>query len=120
MVVIPYKTFTLKIPHFQGRRILCDACGNPFTYLARGGSNGKDVGLPLLSRNDRMAVRARPEALHRVVRAARARERGVGLQTSCRTQRGILETRGFQRARSGVGCDDTWRVFRAAEAHIRA
>jgi len=84
MPVIVLKKLTLTVTHFQGRRIVCDACGSPFTYLARGEVEGKDLGLPVLSSDERMAMRALPEALDRLVTVARAEKRGVGLCPHCR------------------------------------
>jgi len=66
MPFIAYKTMTIKLSYAQGRRIACDNCQQSFVYIHGGTKRGGTIGLPVLSRDDKMREEASRKVVHAI------------------------------------------------------
>lgn len=76
MPVIVYKTMTIELFYAQARRIACEHCHAPFTYITGGVESSQTTGLPLINSDEGM----RRDALKQGVESLRkiAKKRRVG------------------------------------------
>ena len=58
MPIIAYKTVTINIHYAQGRRIDCEHCHQPFTYIVDARKSAQSTGLPLISSDEGMGKSA--------------------------------------------------------------
>ena len=83
MPVIVYKTMTIEALWLQPRRIVCDGCGKPYVYLARGRKSTQVTGVPVLSDEEAMQ-RSAAEALEKQLAKIGARDKkGEGMCPHC-------------------------------------
>ena len=101
MPVIAYKTLTLNILYAQSRRIQCEHCRLPFTYVWGKRDNFQAVGVPLLSSDEGMRDSAMKQAVNALAGVARDRNKGESLCPNCqRYQRWMVSNSRF----SKLGC----------------
>jgi hypothetical protein len=75
-IIIPTKRMSVLVHTVQGRRLVCDSCGQPFTYLVSEIRTHQVMGIPVLNSDDQMRGN-----LNRTVSAdlkATARRRRLG------------------------------------------
>jgi hypothetical protein len=84
MPVIVYKTLTLNIQYAQARRILCESCRQPFTYVWGDSQEFKATGVPLLSSDDGMRKSAMKQAAAALANVAKLPHKGQSLCPHCR------------------------------------
>ncbi len=84
MPVVAYKKMTLNVRHVQARRIDCEFCRQPFTYLTDDTESVGVTGVPVMSSDDRMRKSATKKAEKALERHANAAERGEAICPRCR------------------------------------
>lgn len=62
MPVIVYKTLELKVLYVQARRILCEYCRQPFTYVVGERKTFNVTGIPIVSSDEGMQSEATKKA----------------------------------------------------------
>lgn len=84
MPVIAYKTLTITFFYAQGRRIVCEECGDPFSFITGGIESGSTTGLPLVSSDNRMREDAFRGALRALKKTANKHNVGEAACPHCR------------------------------------
>jgi hypothetical protein len=84
MPVIVYKTLDLNVLYVQARRILCDFCRLPFTYVIGDRKTFNVTGVPIVSSDDGMRKEAMKKAASGLARIARSKNAGQALCPHCK------------------------------------
>jgi hypothetical protein len=101
MPVIVYKTLDLNVLYVQGRRILCEFCRQPFTYVVGDRKTFNVTGMPIVSNDDGMRREAMKKAADSLAKISRARNQGEALCPHCKRYQGWMVSRS---TRTGLGC----------------
>lgn len=101
MPVIVYKTLNLSVLWVQGRRILCEYCREPFTYVHGDRKTFNVTGIPIVSSDDGMRKEAMKKAVTGLAQVARSKNQGQALCPNCkRYQRWMVS----HSRTIGIGC----------------
>jgi hypothetical protein len=101
MPVIVYKTLNLNVLYVQGRRILCEFCRTPFSYIVGDRKTFNVTGVPIVSSDDGMRKEASKKAAAGLARVAREKNAGQALCPHCkRYQRWMVS----HSRMTGMGC----------------
>ena len=84
MPVIVYKTMTIELTYAYGRRINCEHCGKPFTYIHYDNRSEQVTGVPLLSSDDKMRDNAAKQAIKNLAKLADKQKLGQATCPHCR------------------------------------
>lgn len=84
MPIIVYKTLDLNVLYVQARRILCEFCRQPFTYLLGDRKTFNVTGVPIVSSDDGMRKEAMKKASAGLAKVARAKNTGQALCPHCK------------------------------------
>jgi hypothetical protein len=84
MPVIVYKTLNLNVLYVQGRRILCEFCRQPFTYVLGDRKTFNVTGVPIVSSDDGMRKEAMKKAASGLAHIARSKNNGQALCPYCK------------------------------------
>jgi hypothetical protein len=90
MPVIVYKTLTLNIQYAQGRRILCEHCRQPFTYVWGAEQEFKATGVPLISSDEGMRKSAMKQAANALSNIAKTPNKGESMCPNCKRYQGWM------------------------------
>jgi hypothetical protein len=101
MPVIVYKTLDLNILYVQARRILCEFCRQPFTYVLGDRKTFNVTGVPLVSNDEGMRKDAMKKAASGLARVARSKNQGQALCPHCKRYQGWMVR---QSKMAGLGC----------------
>jgi len=101
MPVIVYKTLTLNIQYAQCRRILCEHCRQPFTYVWGDRSEFKATGVPLISSDEGMRQSAMRQAVGSLTNISKAGNKGESMCPSCKRYQGWMVRKSWM---SMLGC----------------
>ena len=101
MPVIVYKTMDLDILYVQGRRILCDGCRQPFTYVYGDRKTVNVTGIPIVSSDDGMRQSAMKKAATELAKLARAKNPGQAL---CPHRKRYQSFMIAQARKTAIGC----------------
>lgn len=83
MPVIVYKTLDLNIHYVQGRRILCEHCRQPFTYVTGETKKFQATGIPLVSSDEGMRKSAMKSAAKSLSKISQQDKKGSALCPNC-------------------------------------
>lgn len=101
MPIIVYKTLDLNVLYVQARRILCEFCRQPFTYVHGDRKTFNVSGVPIVSSDDGMRKEAMKKASAGLAKVARSKNSGQALCPHCkRYQKWMV----FQSRMTGLGC----------------
>jgi hypothetical protein len=84
MPVIVYKTLDLHVLYVQARRILCEFCREPFTYVLGDRKTFNVTGVPIVSSDDGMRKEAMKKAAAGLTKVARSKNAGQALCPHCK------------------------------------
>lgn len=84
MPVIVYKTMTVDLTYAYGRRINCEHCEEPFTYLHHDNQSAQVTGLPLINSDDKMRENAVKQAMKSLAKIADKKRIGQATCPHCR------------------------------------
>jgi hypothetical protein len=84
MPVIVYKTLDLNIHYVQARRILCEHCRLPYTYVFGESKKFQATGVPLVSSDEGMRASAMKSAAKSLSKIAQQDKKGSGMCPNCR------------------------------------
>jgi hypothetical protein len=101
MPVIVYKTLTLNIKYAQARRILCEHCRQPFTYVWGDSQEFKATGVPLLSSDDGMRKSAMKQAANALAKVAKSPNKGLSMCPHCHCYQSWMVRKSWL---AGLGC----------------
>jgi hypothetical protein len=101
MPVIVYKTLDLNVLYVQGRRILCEFCREPFTYVLGDRKTFNVTGIPVVSNDDGMRAQAMKKAADALAKVSRSKYQGEALCPNCKRYQGWMVSRSM---RTGLGC----------------
>jgi hypothetical protein len=101
MPVIVYKTLDLNILYVQGRRILCEFCRQPFTYVLGDRKTFNVTGVPIVSNDEGMKKDAMKKAASGLAKIARSKNQGQALCPHCKRYQGWMVR---QSKTVGLGC----------------
>lgn len=90
MPVIAYKTLDLKVHYVQARRILCEYCRTPFTYVFGEQKTFNVTGVPLISSDEGMQQAAMKNAAKSLSKIARAPNKGEAICPNCKRYQGWM------------------------------
>lgn len=83
MPVIVYKTLEVTAIYAQVRRIACEACSQPYVYLAVGTQKTQTTGLPLVSSDEGMRKTVSDQLQKTLEKVGRQRRLGEGMCPHC-------------------------------------
>ena len=112
-IPIVMKTREVDIFFVQGRRVCCEKCGKPFTFLLWGKRKGTAVGLPILSGKEEMGERCIKTGLRRIGHFLANNDIGCAACPSCEhTQGWMLEfhKRAVVKRRLKWGLGSAWFI----------
>jgi hypothetical protein len=101
MPVIVYKTLDLNILYVQGRRILCEFCRQPFTYVLGERKTFNVTGVPMISNDEGMRKDAMKKASAGLAKVAQSKNQGQALCPHCKRYQGWMVR---QSKMVGLGC----------------
>lgn len=101
MPVIVYKTLDLNVLYVQARRILCEYCRQPFTYVLGERKTFNVAGIPIVSSDEGMQSEATKKAASSLAKIAREKNKGVALCPHCKRYQGFMVTHSQM---VGLGC----------------
>jgi hypothetical protein len=96
-----YKTLELNVHHVQARRILCEHCRQPFSYVWGSQETFKVAGVPILSSDEGMRKSALKKATAALAEVARRPNQGTGLCPHCKRYQVFMVKAGRL---TGMGC----------------
>lgn len=103
MPVIVYKQMEVHVVWVQLRRILCDGCRLPFTYLAEGTAKAVTVGVPVLSADESMRQTIEADLKESLAQLAFRPRQGQALCPHCsRYQVWMVDRSRRERAKAGL------------------
>jgi hypothetical protein len=101
MPVIVYKTLTVNIQYAQARRIRCEHCRQPFTYVWGDSQEFKATGVPLISSDEGMRKSAMKQATAALAKVAKSPNKGLSMCPHCRCYQSWM----VRKSRlTGLGC----------------
>lgn len=101
MPVIVYKTLDLSVLYVQARRILCEFCREPFTYVLGDRKTFNVTGIPVVSSDDGMRQQAMKKAADSLAKLSRVKNQGEALCPHCKRYQGWMVSRSMK---TGLGC----------------
>lgn len=117
MPVIVYKTLDLTVLYVQARRILCEFCREPFTYVVGDRKTFNVTGIPIVSNDEGMRKEAMKKAADGLAKVARSKNQGAALCPFCKRYQGFM----VSHSRTvGLGCGFLGGIALAGFAAILA
>lgn len=101
MPVIVYKTLTLNIQYAQARRIVCEYCRQPFTYVWGAKQEFKTTGVPLLSSAEGMRKSAMKMAANALANVAKTPNKGESMCPHCKRYQSWMVRKSWM---NSLGC----------------
>lgn len=101
MPMIVYKTLDLTVLYVQARRILCEFCREPFTYVLGDRKTFNVTGIPIVSNDDGMRKEAMKKAADGLAKVSRNRNQGAALCPFCKRYQSFMVS---QSRTIGLGC----------------
>ncbi|MCJ8332161.1 MAG: hypothetical protein HRT89_09995 [Lentisphaeria bacterium] len=101
MPIIAYKTVTINIHYAQGRRIDCEHCHQPFTYITDGDESAQSTGLPLVSSDEGMGKSAMKGLSKSLASVAGKKNTGHGICPHCSQYQGWMVRNSLTK---NIGC----------------
>jgi hypothetical protein len=101
MPVIVYKTLDLHVLYVQARRILCELCREPFTYVLGDRKTFNVTGVPIVSSDDGMRREAMKKASAGLTKVARSKNAGQALCPHCKRYQPWMVSHSRM---TGMGC----------------
>ena len=101
MPMIVYKTLDLKVLYVQARRILCEYCRQPFTYVLGERKTFNVTGIPIVSSDEGMQGEATKKAASSLAKIDKEKNKGVSLCPHCKRYQGFMVTHSQM---MGLGC----------------
>ncbi len=93
MPIIAYKTMELAFHHAQARRIACEQCGKPFTFIFKDEDSFSVTGVPLLSNDDKMRAKALKQASNKLRKVSKEERKGQAMCPHCHCYQQWMVTR---------------------------